>query len=120
VESKPCDAGPHGLYSAIPAGLKVTGANIAARVKQISHIEVDRVAGAHPYALGTGATASEIVHHPPGLTGKANGLRHSGMPTRLECGKARIGAKAIQAASVLAAEPQQSADETNSALANQT
>jgi hypothetical protein len=42
------------------------------------------------------------------------------MPTRLECGKARIGAKAIQAASVLAAEPQQSADETNSALANQT
>lgn len=81
----------------LSAGLKVSGANIAAGVKQIAPIEVDRVASRHPYALGTGATAGEIVHHPPGLTGKANGLPHSGIPTRLECGKARIGAKAIQA-----------------------
>jgi 2-polyprenyl-6-methoxyphenol hydroxylase-like FAD-dependent oxidoreductase len=29
----------------------LTGANIAAGVKQIAHIEVDRVASPHPYAL---------------------------------------------------------------------
>ena len=35
----------------LSAGLKVTGANIAAGVKQIAHIKVDRVASPHPYAL---------------------------------------------------------------------
>ena len=35
----------------LSAGLKVIGANIAAGVKQIAHIKVDRVASRHPYAL---------------------------------------------------------------------
>jgi 2-polyprenyl-6-methoxyphenol hydroxylase-like FAD-dependent oxidoreductase len=35
----------------LSAGLKVTGANIAAGVKQIAHIKVDRVASPHTYAL---------------------------------------------------------------------